>query len=189
MTHHEMGMVRRMNITTIGRGNIGGGLASLWEAAGHDVTRLGRDGGDASGADVILVALPAGAISDGLGEVTGLEGKVAIDSANAFTGRGEEYESFAHEVKAHTNGPTAKAFNANFAVLFDQIGEQRVRPSCLYAADEEAREITEQLIRDAGYDAVSVGGLENARALEDFVPGVLMKIGRVFYRFAPPGDL
>jgi hypothetical protein len=40
-------MVRRMKITTIGRGNIGGGLANLWEAAGHDVTRLGREGGDA----------------------------------------------------------------------------------------------------------------------------------------------
>jgi hypothetical protein len=182
-------MVRRMKITTIGRGNIGGGLANLWEAAGHDVTRLGREGGDASDADVILVALPAGAISDALGSVTGLEGKIAIDAANAFTGRNEEYESFAHEVKAHTGGPTAKAFNANYAVLFDQIGEQRVRPSCLYAADEEAREVTEQLIRDAGYDPVSVGGLENARALEDFVPGVLAKIGRVFYRFAPPGEV
>jgi predicted dinucleotide-binding enzyme len=46
-----------MNITTIGRGNIGGGLAKLWE-------------------------------------------------------RNEQHESFAHEVKAYTNGPTAKAFNA-----------------------------------------------------------------------------
>ena len=182
-------MVSGMKITTIGRGNIGGGLANLWEAAGHDVTRLGREGGDASDADVILVALPAGAISDALGNVAGLEGKIAIDAANAFTGRNEEYESFAHEVKAHTGGPVAKAFNANFAVLFDQIGEQRVRPSCLYAAEEEARQVTEQLIRDAGYDPVSVGGLENARALEDFALGVLTKIGRVFYRFAPPGEL
>jgi predicted dinucleotide-binding enzyme len=189
VTTQPMGMVSRMKITTIGRGNIGGGLANLWEAAGHDVTRLGRQGGDASDADVILVALPAGAISDALGNVTGLEGKIAIDAANAFTGRNEEYESFAHEVKAHTGAPAAKAFNANFGVLFDQIGEQRVRPSCLYAADEEAREVTEQLIRDAGYDPVSVGGLENARALEDFVPGVLAKVGRVFYRFAPPGEL
>lgn len=178
-----------MNIITIGRGNIGGGLARLWEQAGHEVTMLGRDGGDASHADVVLVAVPSGAISEALGKVTGLEGKIAIDSANAFTGRDEQYESFAHEVKAHTNGPAAKAFNANFAALYDRIGEQRVRPSCLYAADDEAREVTEQLIRDAGYEPASVGGLENARALEDFVPGVLAKIGHVFYRFAPPGEL
>jgi predicted dinucleotide-binding enzyme len=178
-----------MKITTVGRGNIGGGLARLWEQAGHDVTTLGSDGGDASDADVVLVAVPSGSISEALGKVTGLEGKTAIDTANAFTGRNEQYESFAHEVKAHTNGPVAKAFNANFAALYDQIAEQRVRPSQLYAADDEAREVTEQLIRDAGFHPISVGGLENARALEDFVPGVLGQVGRVFYRFAPPGDL
>ena len=178
-----------MKITTIGRGNIGGGLARLWEQAGHDVTTLGRDGGDASGADVVVVAVPSGSIGEALGKVSGLDGKVAIDTANAFAGRDEEHESLAHEVKAHTGGPVAKAFNANFAVLYDRLGEQRVRPSCLYAADEEAREVTERLITDAGYEPVSLGGLENARALEDFVPDVLGKIGRVFYRFAEPGEL
>jgi len=178
-----------MNITTIGKGNIGGGLAKLWEHAGHTVTTLGSDGGDASDADVVLVAVPSGAISDALGKVTGVEGKTAIDATNAFAGRNEQYESLAQEVKAHTNGPVAKAFNANFATVYDQIGEQRVRPSCLYAADDEAREVAEQLIRDAGYDPVSAGGLENARALEDFVPGLFAKIGQVFYRFASPGEL
>jgi predicted dinucleotide-binding enzyme len=178
-----------VKITTIGRGNIGGGLARLWQQAGHEVTTLGREGGDASDADVVLVAVPSGSISEALEKVTGLEGKTAIDSANAFTGRTEQYDSLAHEVKAHTNGPTAKAFNANFATLYDRVAEQRVRPSCLYAADEAAREVTEQLIRDAGYEPVGVGGLESARALEDFVPGVFTKIGQVFYRFAPPADL
>ena len=178
-----------MKITTIGRGNIGGGLARLWEKAGHEVTTLGRDGGDASDADVVFVAVPSGSISEALGKVTGIEGKVAIDAANAFAGRNEEFESFAHEVKSHTRGPVAKAFNANFAALYDHVPEQRVPPSCLYAADDEARDVTEQLIRDAGYEPVSLGGLENARALEDFVPGVLGKAGQVFYRFAPPGEL
>jgi predicted dinucleotide-binding enzyme len=178
-----------MNITTIGKGNIGGGLAKLWEQAGHNVTTLGREGGDAAGADVVLVAVPGGSASDALAKVSGLEGTIAIDAENAFGGRNEEYESFAHEVKAHTKSPVAKAFNANFAALYDEIGSQQTRPSCLYAADDEARDVTEQLIRDAGYEPVSVGGLENARALEDFVPGVFAKIGRVFYRFAPPGEL
>ena len=178
-----------MNITTIGRGNIGGGLARLWEQAGHTVTALGRDGGDAADADVVLVAVPSGSVSEALGNVSGLEGKIAIDATNSFRGRNEQYESLAHEVKAHTNAPVAKAFNANFGTLYDRISEQRVRPSCLYAADDEAREVTEQLIREAGYEPVSLGGLENARALEDFVPGVLAKIGQVFYRFAPPGEL
>jgi predicted dinucleotide-binding enzyme len=178
-----------MNITTVGRGNIGGGLAHLWEQAGHSVKTLGREGGDASDADVVFVAVPSASISDALGRVSGLDGKIAIDAANAFAGRNEDYESLAHEMKAHTKGPVAKAFNANFATLYDRIGEHRVRPSCLYAAEEEARDVTEQLIRDAGYEPVGLGGIENARALEDFVPSVLAKIGQVFYRFAPPGEL
>ncbi|MGB2953784.1 MAG: hypothetical protein WBB74_10415, partial [Gaiellaceae bacterium] len=84
-----------MNITTIGRGNIGGGLARLWERAGHKVTTLGREGGDASDADVVLVAVPSGSISEALGNVSGLDGKIAIDAANAFSGRNEQFESFA----------------------------------------------------------------------------------------------
>ena len=178
-----------MKIATIGRGNIGGGLGRIWEQAGHSVATLGRQGGDVSDADVVLIAVPSGSISEALRAVTGLEGKIAIDATNAFGGRGNQYPSLAEEVKAHTKGPVAKAFNANFGALFDRLGEQRVTPGCLYAADDEAREVTEQLIRDAGYEPVSLGGLENARALEDFVPGVLAKIGRVFYRFAPPGEL
>jgi 8-hydroxy-5-deazaflavin:NADPH oxidoreductase len=178
-----------MKITSIGKGNIGGGLGRLWEHAGHAVTSLGHEGGDASEADVVLVAVPGSAISDALDKVTGLEGKTAIDATNAYRGRNEQYESLAHEVKAHTGGPVAKAFNANFARLYEQIQGQRVSPSCLYAADDEAREVAEQLIREAGYEPVSVGGLESARALEDFVPGILGKMGPVFYRFAPPGEL
>jgi predicted dinucleotide-binding enzyme len=178
-----------MNITTVGRGAIGGGLARLWEAAGHQVTLLGRDGGDAGDADVVLVAVPSGSISEALANVTGVEGKIAIDATNAFPGRNEEYESLAHEVKAHTKGPVAKAFNANSGRLFEQVASQRVRPSCLYASDDEAREVTEQLIRDAGYEPANLGGLESARELEDFVTGLFLKIAPIFYRFAPPGEL
>lgn len=137
----------------------------------------------------MLVAVPSGSHGEALGKVSGLEGKVAIDATNAFSGHNEEFESFAHEVKAHTHGPVAKAFNANSASLFDKVAEQRVRPSCLYAADDEARDLTEQLIRDAGYDPVSMGGIDTARALEDFVPNVFGKVAPVFYRFAPPGEL
>ena len=76
-----------MNITVIGRGHVGGGLAQRWEKAGHRVTRLGRDGGDASDADAILVAVPSNQISDALRQVTGLQGKIAIDATNAYGGR------------------------------------------------------------------------------------------------------
>jgi 8-hydroxy-5-deazaflavin:NADPH oxidoreductase len=174
-----------MNITVIGRGNVGGGLAARWRGAGHEVQELGRDGGDASGADAVLVAVPSGSIADALGKVDGVQGKVVVDATNAFGGRNEEFPSLAHEVKSITGGPVAKAFNLNFARLYDKIDEQPERPGMLYAADDDARDVTEQLIRDAGYEPVPAGDLEKARALEDFL-GPFGAFGPSFYRFWKP---
>ena len=36
-----------MKIAVIGRGHVGGGLAERWRRAGHDLTELGTEGGDA----------------------------------------------------------------------------------------------------------------------------------------------
>jgi 8-hydroxy-5-deazaflavin:NADPH oxidoreductase len=183
----------RMNITVIGRGNVGGGLARRWERAGHTVTQLGRDG-DAADAEVVLVAVPSGAIADALGKVRGVQGKTTIDATNAYAGRDQAYESLAHQVKSIVGGPVAKAFNVNFAVLYNQIDQQRVPPSNLFASEDAAREVTGQLIRDAGYDPVYVGGLERARALEEHAMGLISAIGQgglgvFFYRYANPGQL
>ena len=182
-----------MNITVIGKGNVGGGLADRWEKAGHTVNRIGRDGGGASDADAVLVAVPSAGIADALGKVTGLEGKVAIDATNAYGGRNEAFESLAHEVKSIVGGPVAKAFNVNFARLYDKIDEQRARPGNFYAAEDGARDVTEQLIRDAGYDPIFAGGLENARLLEDQLQMMMAVseggLGQAFYRYAKPGEL
>jgi predicted dinucleotide-binding enzyme len=180
-----------MKIVTIGRGRIGGGLARLWRDAGHEVTELGRDGGDASDAAAVLVAVPGDQISPALTKITGLEGKIAIDATNVLPARHGDFPSYAEEVKSFTGAPVAKAFNMNFGALFDQVREQRVRPSNWYVADEGACEVAEQLTRDAGYDPVRVGDLSRARDLEDAV-WLLMSIapvGGVFYRFAVPGEL
>ncbi len=67
-----------MNIAVIGRGNVGGGLTRLWEQAGHSVQSFGRDGGDASSAGVLVVAVPSGEIADALDKVKGIDGKVTI---------------------------------------------------------------------------------------------------------------
>ncbi len=180
-----------MKIVTIGRGTIGGGLANLWRDAGHEVDELGRGGGDASDADAVLVAVPGAMISPALSGVTGLEGKVAIDATNILPERHGDFPSYAEEVKSFTHAPVAKSFNMNFGRLLGAVREQRVRPSSWYVADDGAREVTEQLIRDAGYDPVRVGDLTRARDFENAV-WLLMGIqpvGGVFYRFAVPGEL
>ena len=182
-----------MKVTTIGRGNVGGGLGELWRRAGHEVVEVGRDGGDCSGSDAVLLAVPQTAIADALASASGLEGVPVIDAINAVRApRPDGFDSLAEYVKSLTGGPVAKAFNANFASIYDRIGEARATPSMVYAADEEARGVTETLIRDAGFEPAFAGGLENARAVEDFI-GVIFAVagqsGPFFYRIAPPETL
>src|ERR671915_1371265 len=74
----------QMKIVVVGRGNVGGGLAKLWTRAGHEVTALGKEGGDGSHADVVVIAVPGHAIEDALSRVTGIDGKTAIDATNKY---------------------------------------------------------------------------------------------------------
>jgi predicted dinucleotide-binding enzyme len=185
-----------MRITTIGRGNIGGGLARLWRAAGHEVTTLGHEGGDVSDAEVVLLAVPGDAVAEALAGVEGIEGKTVIDATNLWGGAEPPsgYDSNAEYVRSVTGGPTAKSFNVNFAALFDRIGETSKPPSNLWCGDEEARATVERLNRDAGYEPVCAGPLGNASMLEQFLPLVFAIAreggsGQFFYRMATPENL
>jgi 8-hydroxy-5-deazaflavin:NADPH oxidoreductase len=183
-----------MKIAVVGRGNVGGGLADLWGKAGHDVTRIGREGGDASDAEAVLVAVPGGTIAEALDNVQDIEGKTVIDATNLVGANPPAgFSSNAEFVKSRTNGPTAKSFNTNFAALYDRIGEARSTPSNLWCGDEEARQIVEQLSRAAGYEPVYAGSLENAALQENFLKLVFAinrgGLGRFFYRMAPPDQL
>jgi 8-hydroxy-5-deazaflavin:NADPH oxidoreductase len=181
-----------VRIAVIGRGNVGGGLATLWRAAGHDVEEIGRDGGDVSDADVVLLAVPAAAIADALAAASGVGGKVVIDATNHFQGDRPDFPSLSHQVQSITGGPVAKAFNLNFASIHDKASAEGTPPGSFYCADDAARDVTEQLIRDAGYSPVNAGGLDSARSLENTLPlffAVSQGGGPFFYRVGQPGTL
>ena len=182
-----------MRITVVGRGNVGGGLAELWERAGHLVTRIGRDGGEVFDAEVVLLAVPGDAIAKALGKLQGIEGKTVIDATNLYgVVPPAGFSSNAEFVKSTTNGPTAKSFNTNFALLYARLGEARARPSNLWCGDAKAREVVEQLNRDAGYDPVYMGPIENAAAQEAMIKVMFAVgggMGPFVYRMAPPEQL
>jgi predicted dinucleotide-binding enzyme len=168
---------------------MGGGLADLWERAGHQVTRIGHDGGDISDAEVALMAVPGGAIAEALSRVKGIEGKMVIDATNLYgVVPPDGFASNAEFVKSKTHGPTAKSFNVNFAVLLPRLAEARARPSNLWCGDAEIRPVVEQLNRDAGYDPVYTGPIENAALQEDVVKiifAISQGMGPFVYRMAP----
>ena len=142
----------------------------------------------------MVVAVPGGMIAEALENVQGMEGKTVVDATNLVGADPPEgFSSNAEFVKSRTNGPTAKSFNTNFAALYDRIGEARSKPSNLWCGDEEARQVVEQLNRDAGYEPVYAGPLENAKLQESFLKLEFEinrgGLGRFFYRMAPPDQL
>src|SRR5918996_6237186 len=167
-----------MKIAVVGRGNVGGGLGDLWEQASHEVKRIGREGGDVSDAEVVVVAVPGGMIAEALDSVRGMEGKMVVDATNLVgTDPPDGFSSNAEFVKSRTNGPTAKSFNTNFAALYGRLGETRATPSNLWCGDDEAREVVQQLNRDAGYEPVYTGPLGNAAAQESLI-GIIFAISQ-----------
>jgi predicted dinucleotide-binding enzyme len=179
-----------MKIAVVGKGNVGGGLADKWEDAGHEVTRIGKEGGDVSGAEAVLFAVPGGAIADAVENVQGLEGKTIVDATNLVGAQPPSgFQSNAEFLKSKSNGPTAKSFNLNFARLYDQLGKANTRPSNIWSGDEEARDVVEGLIRDAGYEPVYAGGIEQAGAQEQAIAlffAISQGNGQFFYRIGPP---
>jgi hypothetical protein len=155
-----------VTIVAVGRGNVGGGLARMWTKAGHGVTLLGKEGGDASDADVVVIAVPGGMVADAMSQIIGAKGKTRIDATNSFTGPNDGFASLAEDTKSVVGGRTIKAFNTNFALLYDQIAAERIQPHSVFACDPEARDTAERLVGNAGYEPVHVGDLDKASVLE-----------------------
>lgn len=186
-----------MKIAVVGRGNVGSTLADLWESSGHEVTRIGRDGANVSNVDAVLLAVPGEAIADTIDTLQGMQGTtVLIDPTNLLgVSPPEDFPSNAEYARAKTGCPTAKAFNTIPAVVYERLDEARARPNNLWCGDEGAREAVELLSRDAGFDPLYGGPLENAGEQEAFATGNLILsvfegLGDAFvYRFAPPDRL
>jgi len=180
-----------MKIAVVGKGNVGGGLADLWVKAGHDVQRIGREGGDVGDAEAVLIAVPGTQVEGAFKTVKGFEGKTVIDATNlvgALPPNG--FDSNAEFIKSRTGGPTAKSFNLNFASIYGKIADAGTRPGNIWCGDDEAREVVEQLNRDAGYDPVYAGGLEKAglqeTCLQLWFAVAQGGMGAFFIRMAPP---
>ena len=131
-----------MRITTIGRGAIGGTLARLWTSAGHEVTELGRDGGDATGAGVVLLAVPSGAVEEALAGVRGLTDQVVvIDATNRLGGQAAPagHASVAEYVKAQDGRPGRQGVQPQLRQAVRPGRRRPHRPDNIWVGDEAAR--------------------------------------------------
>jgi 8-hydroxy-5-deazaflavin:NADPH oxidoreductase len=139
----------------------------------------------------VLIAIPGAKVTEALDTVRGLEGKTGIDATNLIGAEAPSgFASNAEYIKSRTGGPTAKSFNINFAAIYDKIPEAGATPGNVWCGDDAAREVVEQLVRDAGYDPIYAGGLENAALQETMLRFVFAiaqgGMGPFFYRMAAP---
>lgn len=182
-----------MKIAIIGTGNMGAGLARLLAGAGSDLVighrdpakaasfaaELGADveaGGIAAAvklADIVILALPYGAIAEALKEAGNLKGKVLIDISNPVTAdfRGlvvGHSSSAAEEIQAIAPGATVvKAFNTIFAPLLPAEGRKsKVLQVFVAGNDEKAKDAVSRLVKSIGFEPVDAGPLSNARFIE-----------------------
>jgi NADPH-dependent F420 reductase len=182
-----------MDITIIGTGNMGRGIATRALAGGHRVALLGTEAdkaqalarelsgdvhagavGDRLAGDLVALAIPYQAIDDILGAYRGqLDGKVVVDITNpidfsAFTPLDIEAGSAAAEIAQKAPGArVVKAFNTTFAATLVD-GEVAGQPLDVFIAadDEEAKDAVRRLAEDGGLRVVDAGPLARAHELE-----------------------
>jgi hypothetical protein len=172
-----------MKIGVIGAGRIGGGIARQLAAAGHDVLVAGREPerlaplaeeiGGRTGtpaeavafAEVVVVSVPSRALDDALADAGPLDGKIVIDTTNAF---GEIEGTQASRSAAKMPGARyTKSFNTlTSAFQAETAGRDPRVVQWLCGDDADAKRVVSGLIEDAGFLPIDIGGTADAAVME-----------------------
>jgi 8-hydroxy-5-deazaflavin:NADPH oxidoreductase len=169
-----------MKIAVIGTGNVGGTLGRRWRAAGHDVAFGSRAGsgdgpggaavmavGEAlDGADVVVLAVPGGAVAELLAaNGAALAGKVVVDAANRM---GEP------EVNCRTliaaAAPDTRYVRAFNTLGWENFADPPPGAALFFAADPGARPVAEELISALGLEPVFAGDAAASGTVDALVP-------------------
>jgi 8-hydroxy-5-deazaflavin:NADPH oxidoreductase len=169
-----------MRIAVLGAGRVGSTLGRLWHAAGHDVTfaaqhaaqpralaaELGERAhaasvaGAVAGAEVVLLAVPGAAVTDALQAAGPLDGRVMLDAANSF---GQQQVTLRSLADVFPRARWVRAFNSLSASIMADDNHRQPPWVLFLSGDEEAKPAAAQLIRDAGFDPVDLGGIDDSR--------------------------
>lgn len=181
------------SVSVIGIGNMGSAIAGIAAKAGADLQVVARDAekaaalaagtnataatfGDALTGDIVVLALPFGAIDDVVATYGAqLAGKVVVDITNpvdfsTFDGLVVPAESSAAAVIAEKipGAKVVKAFNTNFAATLATGTVADAAPTTVLVAgdDEAAKTAVIEFVRAGGLNAEDAGSLKRARELE-----------------------
>jgi predicted dinucleotide-binding enzyme len=182
--------VAHMHVGIIGAGNIGGNLARRLALAGHDVTvSFARDQAKlaafaaeigatvdqpsrAAAADVVVLSVPWGVIDTALAAAGPLAGRIVVDTTNQFGPGGVldlGHTAARHNAARLPGARYTKCFNtltARFqAQAASRRGDARV-VQWICGDDTRAKAIVGQLVEDAGYVPIDLGGIDGCAVME-----------------------
>lgn len=180
-----------MKLTVLGAGNVGQALARAGLEAGHEVTitandpeharsaaegvgaTAGASNGDAvSNADIVVLAVPYGALDALAAEIADVARGIVIDVTNPvnadFTGLAVSDRAGAEVVAEKLpRASVVKAFNTVFAANMAEPVVDGTALDGFYAGDDAAAKAqVSELLAAVGYNPCDVGGLHAALALE-----------------------
>jgi predicted dinucleotide-binding enzyme len=193
-----------MDITIAGSGRVGSALASAFTRLGHPVTLAVRDPADGrsrvaparavpgagAGADLVVLAVPFGAVASVVAALGPPDGGVLVDATNPFGAPlPAGHASGAAHVAALAPGVrVVKAFNVLGAEHLAEPAFAGGGRALLPVAGDDAgaRALVRDLAADVGFEAVEVGSLDNAHLLEEAARywGLLAVAGGLGRRFA-----
>jgi hypothetical protein len=189
-----------LKIGIIGTGHIGGTLARLWVAAGHEVlissrhpeelrplaqslgpkARVGTPREAAQFGDVVLVSVPYGALPQvGRDLKAELAGKIVLDTGNPYPQRDGDMALEARRVGTGVASQNylpgvrlVRAFNAINSGDLVSEAHRAGQPIAIPLAgdDPEALAVAQRLVRDAGFEPVVVGPLSRAHEFDVGTP-------------------
>ena len=189
-----------IKIGTIGAGRMGGTLGTLWVKAGHPVMFSSRDPEETKSlveslgplarvgtvdeavtfGDAVLLAVPYSAYPElGKRHARALAGKLLVDVGNAVPARDGAIAAEAKEAgiglttaKYFPGALIVRAFNTlGYGVLQREANRPGERMAIPIAGDDaQALSTAQQLVRDAGFDPVVIGGLARASEFAQGTP-------------------
>ena len=184
-----------MNIGIIGTGNVGSGLGDIWAKQGHHILfsfskdmNQAREVAEAAGAnarvgtpqeavafgEVVVLAVPWGAVDAALEQAGSLAGKILFTTVNALKPDFSGLEigtttSAGEEIARRAPGAiVVESLPVNAEILHSssrQFGTQS--PTVFYVGnDAHAKSVVAKLIEEAGMEPIDAGPLANARLIE-----------------------
>lgn len=163
------------SISIIGNGNMGQAIAAVAGRGGHDVQLIGEGEAPGTLGDVVVLAIPYGAVSSVLDTYReALVGKVVVDITNPVNF--ETFDSLtvaadgsaaAEIAAALPESKVLKAFNTTFAgtLAAGTVGD--LTTTVLIAGDDaDAKSALAAIVTSGGLKAIDAGSLKRAREME-----------------------